>query len=88
MADPRFAGLAGGEAVATIFEHEDIAASEANEHAGYGQTVAYVAGISVKHQDGDIGVAAIAWASDVEGRQFLAIAGGYEELFEIRDAEL
>lgn len=60
-------GLARGDAVAAVLEHEDVAAGRGDQHAGYGQAVADVARVSVEHEHCHLGIGPAARTADVEG---------------------
>jgi hypothetical protein len=84
----RLVGLAGGDAVAAVFEHEDIATGGGDQHACNGQAMANVASVAVEHQHRHVRVRPAARAPDVEGRQFLAIVGRNDKLLVVSEVEL
>lgn len=81
--EARLVGFAGGQAVPPIFRHKDVASCHGNQHAGNWQAVANIPRIAVKHDYRDIRVAAAARASNVVGRELLAIVRRDDELLEI-----
>lgn len=81
--EARLVGFAGGQAVPPIFRHKDVATRHGNQHAGNWQAVANIPRIAVKHDYRDIRVAAAARASNVVGRELLAIVRRDDELLEI-----
>lgn len=81
-------GRPGGQSVAAILEHENIASKDLDKDFGDRNAMADIASISVEHKYCKGMCSAFIFRSDEERIERLAVRGGKLEVFKVRDPEL